>query len=232
MSLAILALRSDLLNVNGDAENARVLAVRAEWAGLDARIVSTTTELPAAVVIGSGYDGDAAAVVEALREYRDLLADCIATGVPVLAVAMGLELLGDRIEITRGEWIPGLQLVEGESALVATRMAGDLVIESEFGTLVGFENHTRSWVGSPAALGEVIVGNGNGTPSRDEGLVHGSIIATHIRGPVLARNPVLADHILRRASGGRYTERGPAAHAADRIAETSRAKTLTTRIGR
>jgi CobQ-like glutamine amidotransferase family enzyme len=232
MSLEILALRADLLNVNGDAENARVLAVRAEWAGLDARIVSTSTGLPAAVVIGSGYDGDAAGIVDALREHRDLLSDCIASGVPVLAVAMGLELLGDRIEIAKGEWVRGLQLVEGEAALVANRMAGDLVVESEFGTLVGFENHTRSWIGEAPTLGEVIVGHGNGTPSRVEGLVHGSVIGTHIRGPVLARNPVLADHILRRASAGRYTERGPAAHAADRIAETSRAKTLTTRIGR
>jgi len=232
MSLSILALRPDLLNVNGDAENARVLAVRAGWAGIDARIVHDVSELPTAVVIGSGYDGDAAATVEAIREHRDLLVDCIANDIPVLAIAMGLELLGSRIEIAAGEWIDGLKLIEGESALVPTRMHGDLVVESEFGTLVGFENHTRSWIGSDPALGEVIFGHGNATPERVEGLVHGSVIGTHIRGPVLARNPVLADHILRRATGGMYTERGADAHSADRIAETSRAKTLTTRIGR
>lgn len=229
MSLTILSLRPDLLNVNGDAENARVLAKRAEWAGLDAEVVTEATELPSAIVIGSGYDGDLAAVLDALRPFTGLLERSIAADVPVVAVAMGLHILGTRLETESGEWVDGLGILDGESVLAATRSHGDLVVESGFGTLVGFENHSRSWVSKLTPLGTVVSGHGNSEVSGTDGVLSGSVIGTHLRGPLLARNPAIADHILRIASNGRYSEPGTHALAADQLAAASRAKTLASR---
>jgi CobQ-like glutamine amidotransferase family enzyme len=229
MSLTILSLRPDLLNVNGDAENARVLAVRAQWAGIDARVVTDTDELPSAVVIGSGYDGDLVEILASLRDRSALLTECIRSGVPILAVAMGLDLLGTRIERDPGEWLDGLGLVDGEAALTPTRVRGDLVVETEFGTLVGYENHSRSWTGSVSPLGRVVTGHGNDATGGQDGIRHLSIIGTHLHGPVLARNPAVADHILREASAGLYTGPGAAADTVDKLAAASRAKTLASR---
>lgn len=55
----------------------------------------------------------------------------------------------------------------------------------------------------PAAspLGSVVKGAGNRAGDGVDGAVQGSVIATYLHGPCLARNPELADHMLRRVVG-------------------------------
>ncbi len=67
----------------------------------------------------------------------------------------------------------------------------------------GFENHRGgTTLGSDATgLGRVDRGVGNGVGDGLEGAVQGSVIGTYLHGPVLARNPELADHLLMRALG-------------------------------
>ena len=68
----------------------------------------------------------------------------------------------------------------------------------------GFENHQGlTEIGRDVQpLGHVISGIGNGIAkqgepnSRPEGALVGNIFATYLHGPVLARNPELADQIL------------------------------------
>jgi CobQ-like glutamine amidotransferase family enzyme len=69
-------------------------------------------------------------------------------------------------------------------------------------TLTGFENHRGTATLGPAArpLGQLVSGIGNGD-RRHEGIVQGNIIATYLHGPVLVRNPALADLLLTRAVG-------------------------------
>ncbi|HEY0815162.1 MAG TPA: hypothetical protein VGE11_17960, partial [Pseudonocardia sp.] len=54
-------------------------------------------------------------------------------------------------------------------------------------------------------LGRVLAGPGNDTRSRRghgvDGAIGGNVVATYLHGPVLARNPALADHLLRRVTG-------------------------------
>jgi CobQ-like glutamine amidotransferase family enzyme len=226
-ALTILSVLPELLDTNGDAANARVLAQRARWAGFEATIVpvGSVQELPSsadAIVIGSGNDSDLVAA-------RDLLAPMVAAlrtwttaGVPVLAVGTGWELLGWGVEHADGTVVEGLGLVAGRAVPLPARATADLVVESPFGRLVGFENHARSYVGAEASvLGRVLSGVGNGRAT--EGLRMGSFLGTHLHGPVLARNPGLADHILSTAvarAGGVY-ERSERAATVDAIAETA-----------
>jgi CobQ-like glutamine amidotransferase family enzyme len=228
VSVTILNVLPELLNANGDAENARVLAMRARWADIDAEIVTTTDDLPSAVVIGSGFEADLPAVLAALGSHSELLRACVASDVPILAVAMGLDLLASRVQLDDGRWVDGLGIVPGEAALARSRAAGDIVAATSFGLVVGYENHSRSFLAGNGAmpLGTVEVGFGNIAPAQTEGAVIGSVIGTHVRGPVLAKNPVIADDILRRATGGIYGGTSTKAREIDRFAESAKTRLL------
>jgi CobQ-like glutamine amidotransferase family enzyme len=74
------------------------------------------------------------------------------------------------------------------------------------GLLTGFENHGGYTRLGPSAtpLATVEVGIGNADDGT-EGAVNGTVIGTYPHGPVLARNPALADHVLSLALGEELT---------------------------
>ncbi|MFF2369270.1 type 1 glutamine amidotransferase [Agromyces sp. NPDC058110] len=205
MTLTIATLLPSLQNTNGDAENAAVLARRAAWAGLDARVVAVESrdDLPDrvdAVVIGSGTDAALDAARSRLLDLHDELRRWGTEGVPILAVGTGWELLSWGIELPDGTNIEGLGILPGRAVPHREgRITGDLVV-AERGTrelLVGFENHARAYLGAEGSpLGRVRSGQGNAQGSSQEGVVMGEVIGTHLHGPVLAKNPVLADRML------------------------------------
>jgi CobQ-like glutamine amidotransferase family enzyme len=69
--------------------------------------------------------------------------------------------------------------------------------------LTGFENHRGGTVLGSAArpLAAVTKGAGNRAGDGYDGAVQGSVIATYLHGPCLARNPELADHMLSQVVG-------------------------------
>ncbi|HWH15509.1 MAG TPA: hypothetical protein VNT51_12255, partial [Miltoncostaeaceae bacterium] len=83
-----------------------------------------------------------------------------------------------------------------------TRLIGDLVIEADLGDathrVVGFENHAgRTQVGPGARpLGRVVHGHGNNDRDGGEGAVRDRVIGTYLHGPLLPKNPWLADQVL------------------------------------
>lgn len=221
MTLTIAALLPALQNTNGDAQNAQVLARRAGWAGIEARVVAVASreELPDradAVVVGSGNDSTLDASRAALLTMHDELRTWGTEGVPILAVGTGWELLSWGIERPDGSVVEGLGILPGRAVPSSGRVTGDLVVASpRFGTLVGFENHARDYVGAEGSpLGRVRAGTGNGRDAGQEGVVMGSVIGTHLHGPVLAKNPGFADAILEIAAGRAGLEYSPGARAA------------------
>ena len=215
--LTIVSVLPGLLNTNGDAANARVLAQRTRWAGHDARIieVNTVADLPDVVdvvVIGSGSDSELAATRDVLRTLVTQLRTWVTHGVPILAVGTGWELLSWGVQKADGTEVEGLGLIAGRAVARSVRVTDDLVVSSRFGRLVGFENHARDYTGAEASpLGRVLVGSGNGNGA--EGLMMGDLVGTHLHGPVLARNPRLADHLLSLAfarNHAAYVPGGPA----------------------
>lgn len=232
----IVSFLPELLDTNGDAGNARVLAQRARWAGHEARVVDVRTpaDLPDevhAVVLGSGTDASLVPTRDALLPFVDLLREWSTGGVPVLAVGTGWELLSWGIEVKNGEAIEGLGLVAGRAVPLASRATDDLVVTSKYGRLIGFENHARGYVGAEGSpLGRVVKGTGNG--GGQEGVVMGSVFCTHLHGPVLARNPRLADHILTAAMARTHGGYAPGTRSAtvDDIAKAAR-NSIAMRLG-
>lgn len=205
--LRILHLYPRELGINGDAGNVLTLAERARWRGVEAEVVTHApgAELPPSVDIvhiGSGplssqraVAGDVARIAPRLLKWRD-------AGVPILAIAGGWQLLGTAIETAEGEMLAGAGVFPTRAALGSRRHVAEVVVRTRDGlTLAGFENHSATTTldgGEP--LGEVVSGFGNG--DRTEGVVIGSAIGTHLHGPVLPMNPVLADRMLQTALRG------------------------------
>ncbi|MFC5931029.1 cobyric acid synthase [Cryobacterium melibiosiphilum] len=202
-SVTIVSLLPQLLGNNGDAANARVLAQRARWSGVDASVVAVNgvADLPErvdAVVIGTGTDSDLVAARDVLLTMATQIREWLTGGVPVLAVGTGWELLSWGIELP-GNTVEGLGIVPGRAVPRAARATGDLVVATRYGRLIGFENHARDYVGAEGSpLGRVESGFGNGAAGggAPEGVVMGEFVGTHLHGPVLARNPGLADHLV------------------------------------
>ncbi|HEX6954699.1 MAG TPA: glutamine amidotransferase [Agromyces sp.] len=231
MTLTIVSLLPSLQNTNGDAENAAVLEARARWAGLDARVVAveSASDLPAhvdAVVLGSGSDASLEVARERLLGLIDELRRWGTEGIPILAVGTGWELLSWGVERADGSTVEGLGIVAGRGVPREGRITGDLVVQvPRIGQLVGFENHARDYVGAEASpLGRVRAGTGNGRGSGQEGVRMGDVIGTHLHGPVLAKNPNLADAILERMCSRAGLDYAKGAHTAvvDGYAEAAR----------
>ena len=230
----VVSLLPCLLDTNGDAGNARVLAQRARWSGREARVVDvhTRSDLPEhvdAVSIGSGTDAALLPARDALRTVLEDLRVWSNSGVPILAVGTGWELLSWGINLADDTVIDGLGLVAGHAVPRTRRATDDIIVSSKYGRLIGFENHARDYVGAEASpLGRVLHGSGNADASASgpqiEGLTMGEVFCTHRHGPVLARNPGLADHLLEAAfrRRGLVYSRGAVAESVDETARAAR----------
>ena len=198
-----------ILGTYGDCGNAVVLAQRLRWRGIPAAIteVDHRMRVPTSLdlyVLGGGEDSAQELAAHHLRTDGGLRR-AEARGAPVLGVCAGLQVLGTEFTSTEGSWHAGLGLLDLTSAPAERRAVGEIVVEptacEELGTLTGFENHrgvTRLGPGS-RPLGTVTTGIGNGDGT--DGAVAGRVVATYLHGPVLARNPALADLLLSWAVG-------------------------------
>ena len=209
----------DYLNIYADRGNMAVLARRAEWRGveLDYRTVSLGEPLdPAAydlLYVGGGQDREQALVAPDLAARARELEEAVEGGAALLAVCGGYQLLGDFYRDRSGAELPGVGVFHHHTIAGDGRMIGDVLIECELEpgkrrTVAGFENHAGRTVLAPDAepLGRVLAGFGNDGQSGWEGCRRGRALGTYLHGPLLPRNPWLADWLLAQALSHRTGE--------------------------
>lgn len=217
-TLRIGVLFPEVLGTYGDTGNALILAERARRRGIDAELVtvSLNEDIPAELdlyTLGGGEDTAQSLAAQKFRDDSGLL-HALDAGKPLLAICASLQVLGHWYRDARGERVEGLGVLDVTTDPQGHRAIGELVCEPLLEGLnqpmTGFENHGGGTILGPNArpLGRVIAGVGNGTPEgmtpgpiACDGVVQGSVIATYMHGPVLARNPELADLLLTRATG-------------------------------
>ncbi len=205
----------DLLGTYGDGGNALVLAQRLAWRGIGVEVVTVDAGQPAPdscdlYLVGGGEDGPQVQATRELAEGR-ALHRAVDRGAVVLAVCAGQQVLGHRFPDATGADRPGLGLLDCDTVRVdRPRAVGELLTTEasvpdpggptgatiDLGVLTGFENHAGRTVPGPdsTTLASVEIGEGNGDGS--EGVVCGRVVGTYLHGPVLARNPRLADLLL------------------------------------
>jgi hypothetical protein len=200
------------MNIYGDTGNVIALSRRLEWRSIPYRVdlVEVGTEydlLDADVVIaGGGEDTSQIRVAQDLVARSDNVRAAVDSGVAFLVVCGSYQLFGRRFVASDGSELPGIGVFGAETVAGDGRMIGNVVVATEFGRLVGFENHggrTLLDVGQ-TALGEVVKGNGNNDSTREEGAVTNNCFGTYLHGSVLPKNPVFADELLHRGMERRH----------------------------
>src|SRR5687767_261522 len=199
----------DYLNIYADRGNMAVLAQRAAWRGVGFEVepIGLADDVRPGrhdlYYIGGGQDREQALVARNLAGKGESLREAVEAGAALLAVCGGYQLLGRFYRGRDGEELPGIGLFPHETLAGERRMIGDVLLECELRpgerrTLAGFENHAGRTRLDPGAqpLGRVVAGFGNDGESGFEGCRLGRAVGTYLHGPLLPRNPWLADWLL------------------------------------
>jgi len=201
----------DVMGTYGDGGNAVVLRQRLRLRGIDAEVVEITLADPVPdsldlYTLGGAEDYAQRLATKHLRSYPGLQR-AASRGAPVLAICAAIQVLGHWYETSSGERVDGVGLLDVTTSPQPARTIGEVVstplVDGLTQKLTGFENHRGGTVLGPAAkpLARVVSGAGNRAGDGVDGAVQGSVIATYLHGPCLARNPQLADLLLSRVIG-------------------------------
>lgn len=212
MTIRVGHLYPGYLNIYADRGNIAVLARRAalrghelivEPIGIGEQVSLGRQDL---LYVGGGQDREQTLIAPDLADKGPAIREAVAEGVALLAVCGGYQLLGRGYRGRDGSLMPGVGLFGHETVAGTTRMIGDVLLECELEPgvrrpLAGFENHAGRTVLDSGAqpLGRVIYGFGNDGESGLEGCRVGRAIGTYLHGPLLPRNPWLADWLLAQA---------------------------------
>lgn len=214
MKLTIGHLYPDLLNLYGDRGNIQCLMKRCLWRGIEAETIAFELDNKIdfsnldIVLLGGGSDREQMLVCEKLKEIQKDFKEYVEQDGVVIAICGGYQLLGNYYKTEEGI-IEGLSLVDMYTEQGENRLIDNIVLQSELFDMpiVGFENHGgRTFIGENKPLGKVLYGSGNDGKSGYEGVVYKNVIGTYLHGPLLPKNPQLADELILRALKKKYGE--------------------------
>ena len=204
----------NVLDLYGDSGNVDVLRYRCKMRGIELegyqhhmnKADETDFSDMDIIYLGGGADYEQQLLAEDLMSCKDRIKAAYDGGVFLLMICGGYQLLGQYYKDSNGERIPGLGLF-GYHTEASTnkrdRCIGNIVIETDIVgkpyKVIGFENHGGQTTDVSTPFGKVLCGNGNVRGGGFEGYCEERVIATYLHGPLLSKNPVLADHIIRKA---------------------------------
>jgi lipid II isoglutaminyl synthase (glutamine-hydrolysing) len=202
----------EYLNIYADRGNMAVLERRADWRGIgfDYRTIGLGEDANPdeydLYYVGGGQDREQALVAPDLATKGESLREAVDGGAAFLAVCGGYQLLGRFYRDRSGAELPGIGILPHHTVAGERRMIGDVLLECELEPghrrpLAGFENHAgRTYLDEGAEpLGRVVAGFGNNGEDGVEGSRVGNALGTYLHGPLLPRNPWLADWLIGKA---------------------------------
>lgn len=207
VTLTLGHLYPDQLNLYGDRGNIVVLRERCRRRGINLRIVGLGIGDALApdeydmLFIGGGQDKEQAPVAQDVLEVKGIgLWAAIEDDMPVLAVCGGYQLLAHYYRPATGPDMRGLGVFDAWTIHKGPRVPrciGDIAINWQGQTLVGFENHGgRTYLGTAQPLGKVLKGFGNNAQDETEGAVYRNTFGTYMHGSLLPKNPHFADYLI------------------------------------
>ncbi|GAA1247863.1 glutamine amidotransferase [Janibacter melonis] len=191
------------MSIYGDLGNTRCLAARIRRHGYVPVVHQHHPGQPFPervdlVVGGGGQDSGQVTVEDDLERIADRLRELADQGVPMLMICGMYQLFGNAFITVDGRRLPGLGILDVTTQGNAKRMIGPVVLSTDHGDVVGYENHSGSTTLGPgqAPFGRVRSGLGNNGSDGTEGAITGHVIGSYLHGPILPANPVLADTLV------------------------------------
>jgi len=213
VKIEIAFLYNDLMNIYGDRGNVITLTRRCEWRGIEAKVTPLTVgdkldpDKYDLYFFGGGQDREQYTVADDLKgEKGRLLKQAATEGAVILGICGGYQLLGHYYRPFEGPDLPGIGALDIHTIAGHQRYIGNVVVETAFGTLVAFENHSgKTYLGSQAhPLGKSVIGGGNNGEDSTEGAIQQNVFGCYLHGSLLPKNPHFADHLLKLALQRRY----------------------------
>ena len=244
MKLRLAHLYPKLMNIYGDRGNIITLRHRCEKRGIELAVdeleVGGAFDADAydMAFIGGAQDREQRRVADDLRTTKAApLSEAVENGLVVLAVCGGYQLMGHYYREANGQELPGLGILDlwtVHPGPGAKRFIGNVVVEWNGVTLVGFENHGgRTHLGPKAKpLGKIVRGFGNNGEDGFEGATYRNVFGTYLHGSLLPKNPALADHLIRLALERQHDEPiklAPLDDAIEKMAHTQAVRLATKR---
>ncbi|MBC7319919.1 glutamine amidotransferase [bacterium] len=215
--LVICHLYPDLMNLYGDRGNISVLIRRAQWRGINVRVIpiSIGDDIPSEVdlfFMGGGQDREQRLLApDLVNKKGDKLRKLAERGVVFLGICGGYQLFGHYYKPKDSTRLDGIGILDVYTEAGDKRFIGNVFVKSKINcyedlTLVGFENHSgRTYLGRDAKpLGEVLIGYGNNGEDKLEGAWQRSVFGTYLHGPLLPKNPWFADLLIEKALSNKY----------------------------
>lgn len=210
-TLHIVHLYPKEMNIYGDTGNTFILRRRLEWRGIGVRVslVGIDEDIPedADIILGGGgQDAGQDKIQGDLHDKADSLHKLANQGVVMLMICGMYQLFGRSFTTADGLIIKGIGILPVETVAGPTRLIGNTLYNTSFGEVVGYENHSGQTRldDQQLALGTVIKGAGNNNEDKTEGCRVKNVFGTYSHGPVLSKNPHLADLLLLTALQRKY----------------------------
>lgn len=210
-TLRLVHLYPEQMNIYGDWGNVLTLKKRAEWHGYELDVIPyhPGTKFPQDIDIvlgGGGQDSGQEIIQDDLLLIGDLLKELADHNTPMLMICGLYQLFGHFFQTKEGKRIQGIGLFDIETYASDTRMIGNIVTETNFGQIVGYENHSGMTVlaEKQRPFGTVIKGAGNNGKDKTEGAIYKNAYGSYLHGSLLPKNPIIADTFIEIAARRRY----------------------------
>lgn len=212
MNLTLAYLYPKLLNIYGDRGNVLALKYRCQLR----RINLTVKEIEAGQTLkegsfdllfsGGGQDQQQVVASKDLQKKKNVLLTAASAGIPMLTICGSYQLFGDYFKPFNGPMLKGISLLPAYTVASHKRKIGNLVVSTELGELVGFENHSGNTFlkDKTHALGRVLIGSGNNDTDQTEGCRKGNVFGCYLHGSLLPKNPHLTDYLILEALKLKY----------------------------
>jgi hypothetical protein len=226
MKLTLGYLYPDLLNIYGDRGNILTLEKRCQWRDIDFKVIEISLDqsIPLKKIDlffgGGGQDRQQLIVADDLQKKQQQLLTAKQENIPMLTICGTYQLFGKYFLTKDKTKVPGINLFNAYTTAGDQRNIGNIAVKlnnkfiknSQVNTLVGFENHSgNTYINNNKTnkdktlpLGTVQSGTGNNQDDNTAGAVCNNVIGSYLHGPLLPRNPHLADYLIKTALEVKY----------------------------
>jgi len=217
MELKVINMYPDILNLYGDIGNLICIKQRCIWRGIDVNIKNLTIDNEVAIedadmiLIGGGSDNGSRIVSSQLLKQKKELENFILDEKVILAISSSYQMFGNSYSKTNknnteNKKFPSLEILDMETFNQRERLTGNIIIENNLGIkpyeILGFVNHIGETKHNYTPLGSVLLGSKEA--EKNEGIIYKNFIGSYLHGPLLPKNPHLADYMILSALRNKY----------------------------